>query len=167
MKIISIFTFVLLILCGTGCRKKIENPCDFTIEYTDIPCVANDTDATVNSFVTIYYGNSNQVKSEGTYMNGMKNGEWKTYYPNGNLKFDGKYRLGQIDGFWNIYYENGNLHSHGQFEDCQRISLWNHFYEDRSNALKYEGGYANGKKTGTWKSYTIEGKLNATYNCSE
>ena len=151
--------------CILSCKKKIESPCNLNIEFDGVSCTASDTTESVNGFIQIRFSGTDQVKCEGEYMNGAKNGLWRTYYPNGNLMYEGVYRMGKMDGFWKFYYENGNIHSQGQFEECTRFSLWQYFYKEENHALKYEGGYVNGNKTGTWKSYEIEGKLFATYNC--
>jgi antitoxin component YwqK of YwqJK toxin-antitoxin module len=37
-----------------------------------------------------YYTNGN-LRFEGDYLNGLKNGHAKEYYINGNLKFEGEY----------------------------------------------------------------------------
>ncbi|MGB1231609.1 MAG: DUF3352 domain-containing protein [Winogradskyella sp.] len=41
--------------------------------------------------------------------NGVLNGTYKAYYPNGNLKMTGRYRKGKQSGTWRAYNENEDL----------------------------------------------------------
>lgn len=76
---------------------------------------------------------------EGEYLLGLRDGEWKSYYPDGRLRFRGDYRQGNPDGHHVLYYENGRPK------------------EDRY--------YKNGFRTKTWKKYNELGEvfLTVTY----
>ena len=41
-----------------------------------------------------YWGG--QIKFEGEYLNGKRNGNGKEYYPNGNIEFEGYLKMGKI-----------------------------------------------------------------------
>ncbi len=41
---------------------------------------------------------------------GKREGEYNTYYENGNIKEKGYYINGLIEGEYNTYYENGNIY---------------------------------------------------------
>ena len=51
------------------------------------------------------FHDNNQIKSQGKYLRGMKNGEWKYYFSNGQLKYKGKYVNGKFDGLWETFKE--------------------------------------------------------------
>ena len=55
------------------------------------------------------FHDNNQIKSQGKYLRGMKNGEWKYYFSNGKLKYKGKYVYGKFDGLWETFSETGVL----------------------------------------------------------
>ena len=49
-------------------------------------------------------GNINQVDNmeEGKYIIGLKDGIWKSYYPDGKLRFKGNFSQGNPDGQYNL-----------------------------------------------------------------
>jgi len=44
---------------------------------------------------------------QGTIKNGIREGVWITYHPNGQLKSKGNYKNGKTDGSWVYNYEIG------------------------------------------------------------
>ena len=86
--------------------------------------------------VTRYYDDGSK-ESETTFVNGVENGEYKSWYYNGKLAWTGHYKNGLMDGDWREYdnyaghligrdtYREGKLHgrstswdTHGtRFED--------------------------------------------------
>ena len=46
-------------------------------------------------------------KSQGTIKNGIREGAWITYHPNGQIKSKGNYKNGKTDGSWVYNYEIG------------------------------------------------------------
>ncbi len=44
------------------------------------------------------------------YINGILNGEYKWWYPNGNLCFDGTTTNDKLDDRWIIYYEDNRIY---------------------------------------------------------
>ena len=61
----------------------------------------------------------------------MRDGIWKSYYPDGKLRFRGNYVQGNPDGAQAYYYENGKI--------------------------KEEQYYSMGIRQRTWKKYNEEG----------
>ena len=74
-----------------------------------------------------YYGDTGNIRFEGEYLNGKRNGKGKEYHNNENLMFEGEYFNGERNGKGKEYYEDGNL--------------------------KFEGEYLNGKRNGKGKEY--------------
>jgi antitoxin component YwqK of YwqJK toxin-antitoxin module len=68
---------------------------------------------------------------EGKYIIGLRDGTWKSYYPDGSLRFKGDYIQGNPDGIHTYYYEDGKV-KEGQF-------------------------YRNGIREKTWKKYDEAG----------
>jgi len=60
-------------------------------------------------------------------------GEWKYFYPNGQLETTGNFNYDKPHGKWVWYYSNGSI--------------------------KGTGTFLNGYKTGTWYRYNLEGRL--------
>ena len=63
----------------------------------------------------LYYKKSSDVpfsgvttgNEQGTIKNGIREGAWITYHPNGQLKSKGNYKNGKTDGSWVYNYEIG------------------------------------------------------------
>ena len=105
---------------------------------------------------------------EGEYLNEIKNGKGKEYYPNGQLKFEGEYLNGKRNGEGREYDYGGLIFEGNYINDIKEgigkefyskgISLFNinKAYEHQknidikdfysNNQLKFYGVYKNGKK---------------------
>ncbi len=75
-------------------------------------------------------------KEIGKYVTGLRDGDWKYYYDNGNLNFEGTYVQGNPDGKHKLYYEN--------------------------EILKEERIYVMGYKEKNWRKFDEEGNLIVT-----
>jgi len=87
----------------------------------------------------------NVVIIEGIISNGLPDGEWIEWYPNGNKFFSGIYSKGIKDGLFTFYDINGDLKSEIEYKN----DVFNGIYKDQSS----EGVYLDGKKNGIWKTY--------------
>ena len=67
---------------------------------------------------------SNKIRSITTYINGIKNGKYQEFYPNGQLKREGKYKDDKIIGIWNWYSKDGILGSTKTFKDDFAIFIF-------------------------------------------
>ena len=113
-----------------------------------------------------------ELKSEGTYKNSNRTGQWKFYFPNKTIEVKGSYdSKGRMDGEWNWYYangevmrtenyangtldgdyreydENGNTLTEGSFEEGTEEGHWIY----RRGPSIEEGDYFDGMRTGLWK----------------
>lgn len=110
-----------------------------------------------------------------TDINGMKQGNWKTLYPNGNLAYEGYFKNDKPLGAFKRYYENGKIQSEsffyenskyasvmmynnatrkiasGRYIDKLKDSVW-HYYADNGTLILIEQ-YDAGKMTGESKLY--------------
>lgn len=90
--------------------------------------------------------------------------EYSEVYDNGNLKLKGKKVNGQRDGLWVSYYQNGTKWSETTFEAGVKKGPTTTYYED--GMMRYTGQFKDDKKTGIWKFYNKEGKLEKTLDLS-
>ena len=56
-----------------------------------------------------------QLKFEGEYLNGERNGKGKEYYSNGKLKFEGEYLNGKREGKGKEYFKDGTIKFEGEY----------------------------------------------------
>lgn len=73
-----------------------------------------------------YYKNG-QIKKEVKYVDNIKNGRIRWYYPNGELKGIGFYNDGRCDGDFITYYRSGKIKSRVKYINGEPISLIEYF----------------------------------------
>ena len=102
----------------------------------------------------IYEGN---VKSgEGIVdPSGDKQGNWKLFYPTGELKAQGQYVQGLKSGEWQYFFASGKIEQIGNYKDGLAHGSWKWYYE--SGDLLREERFRKGKEDGLMVEYTVEG----------
>ena len=101
------------------------------------------------------YSDSGTVISKGEYVDGLEEGPW--VYQLGDIKMEGSYKEGKRDGVWKYYYDNGNLNFEGKFLDDN--SDGKHIFYWDNGKVKEEGFYIMGKREGDWYRYDYDGTL--------
>ena len=96
---------------------------------------------------------------------GRRTGNWRDLHPNGNIKEEGNYTNGLKNGIFKIHKKTGELDRLEKYEDgvlqegdneTAVIDVRQEFYEDGS--IKEIGGYKEGKKHGTFRLFDKNGK---------
>lgn len=98
-------------------------------------------------------------KSEGLLVNGVEEGEWKYYHPNGTLAYTLNYAKGKRDGILVYHYKNGVKSYELMYKDNQRHGYYRSYY--LNGKLQAEGYYQNDEQHGEWKFYSANGALDA------
>ena len=78
---------------------------------------------TNESHFSFYYSNSPIKRLEGTYINGLKSGLFKEFYPTGLIKSVGHYQNNmKHDKKFQEFNENGELRFFGVYEHGRRLT---------------------------------------------
>lgn len=104
----------------------------------------------------LHYENG-QVKSEGSFRNGLLHGLTKKYYESGQLQGEGCYKNGELDGPYKTYYVSGQIKSEGVNKNGKQEGPNKTYYQ--SGQLNASGIYVNGKLEGPAKAYYEDGKI--------
>ena len=80
----------------------------------------------------------------GSFKNGIKNGEWLIYHENGQLRSKENYTDGVWDGLREYYDKSGQLFYKGHFKSNRRDGIWESYYED--GQLEFKGNYKDGER---------------------
>ncbi len=94
---------------------------------------------------------------QGRFIDGKKDGVWKTWSKKGNPAREFNYSNGVLHGNVRIFYPaTGKKKLEGTFVNGKKSGVWN-YYNDK-NALIKTGKYENGVPSGIWKVYDWNGK---------
>lgn len=88
---------------------------------------------------------------------GVKTGEFKLYYENGNLEIAGNLQNNLNVGRWQYFYETGQIESEGDFVDNFPDGVWKWYY--RSGDLREEGRFIKGNRIGVWRQFSKQGDI--------
>ena len=79
------------------------------------------------------------------------------YYENGNMKLEGKYVEGERNGKWIQWYKNGQIWSEGEFENGLRTGKSTVYNQD--GTINYTGFYKLGKPDAEWTFFDENEKV--------
>jgi tetratricopeptide (TPR) repeat protein len=120
---------------------------------------ALDSDGSYVGHWRTWFANG-KPESEGSYWNSSPFGKWKRWYQDGSVREEGEYFKGCRIGAWKEYHPNGQLLAEGMYlerkpGDNRRLGTWTFYYDNGKKA--YVGGYAKGKRSGTWITWNNDG----------
>jgi antitoxin component YwqK of YwqJK toxin-antitoxin module len=109
----------------------------------------------------IEYSVTGDIITQGQYSDGEKNDDWK--YKSGDNMEVGKYILGLRDGVWKSYYPEDKIKSKGSWVQGNPDGSHIFYYED--GRVKEEQYYEMGIREKTWKKFDEKGTvlLTVTY----
>ena len=136
MSLKHLVTFTLVFILFSCSPNKID-PNGFSIKNNII--YKNDSKAPFTGII--------RSKTEGKYFeyhvkDGLKNGEFKITFENGNLIMKGDIINEKNEGRWTYYYLSGALESEGNFKHDKPDSIWVWYFP--SGKLKEKGIFVNG-----------------------
>lgn len=92
-----------------------------------------------------YYPGGEQLFLKGNYVDGVRNGEWTFWHPDGAKAKAGQYADGKLDGQWHIWREDGTLLRTESYQDDQKHGVWKFYAEDGLAVARIEE-YDRGKR---------------------
>lgn len=100
-----------------------------------------------NGMHTAFDESGEYVLEEGEMLNGLREGEWMTYYPEiGTIQQRMNYTKGKRNGAAINYFQSGGILFDGYFTNDKQDGTWFWYYE--SGGLETSVTYVNGKKEG-------------------
>jgi len=95
-----------------------------------------------------FYFRTGELRSEGNFINNVRQGVWKFYFPNGQLEQTGTFRNGKEDGLWTWFYDDGSLRREENYyrglEDGASVEY------EKNGSIIAQGDYIEGLKEGMW-----------------
>jgi antitoxin component YwqK of YwqJK toxin-antitoxin module len=112
LKISALLTLVVLVLSSCGVyNHKINSLSSDGVKHG----LWITTDTVSNIYIA-------------KYQNGLRDGKYKSFHPNGKIRSQGKYGDGKRIGLWKFYFDNGFLYKELKFDkkgERKTISLYN------------------------------------------
>ncbi len=102
------------------------------------------------------YQNGN-VRSRGLMLDGVREGIWKSYYPEGQLSAVEEYSNGNLSGSITYYYPSGGIRSNENWESGYQEGEANYYFEN--GRIYRKGPFSQGMYEGRWLTYHENGKL--------
>lgn len=94
---------------------------------------------------------------------GVKQGDWKEFYENGQKKAEGKYTGGKKIGNWVYYFPDGKIEQKGKYLPGDKADgLWVWYFNN--GQIEREEEFVSGKEEGFFREYSDSGKLIASGN---
>lgn len=92
-----------------------------------------------------------------SYKNGVLDGKFKAYYPNGNLQGEVTYKNGEMNGEYREYNENKNIRLSGSYKNNLQDGEWKSYLEDGTleTIINYKDGELNGLKEDYYKNGNV------------
>ena len=135
----KLLVIIVLALIVVSCQDKKVRHVQKVEQYyveTDLPWVIYYYDVVGKDSTLVeerWFHENGVLQLEGNIVDNQREGEFKGYYPSGELMSVGTFIKGKREGKGMIYHENG--------------------------VVSTENEYRDGKPAGTWKYYDEEGNL--------
>jgi antitoxin component YwqK of YwqJK toxin-antitoxin module len=105
-----------------------------------------------------YYAHSPYyLAKEESYKDGVKDGRWRIYYPDGQLSSEVNWKDGLREGPWLEYFENGNPRIIANFKNGKLHGLYEIYI--LGNIPVKRGSYYEGDMNGIWYFFDDQGYL--------
>lgn len=104
-----------------------------------------------------FYNDTGKLRVSANYKNGVLDGKFKAYYPNGNLQGEVTYKNGEMNGEYREYNENKNIRLSGNYKNSLQDGEWKSYLEDGTleTIVNYKDGELNGLKEDYYKNGNI------------
>jgi antitoxin component YwqK of YwqJK toxin-antitoxin module len=145
--------YLVLVLLSVQCSQKDNSNIDQSAESET--SVYYDSSKIKDSEITLDVTNSVPTEK-------LKNGDFKSYFPEGQLKVSGFVEQGKRVGVWISYFPNGNKQSENNYVNGMLSGKTVVLYSN--GQIMYIGYYNNGAPDGEWLYYDETGKMTKHLN---
>ena len=130
------FGLVLLGLLAFSCKDKTVRHVQKVAYYhadTDLPWVIYYYDVVGKDSTCVeerWFHENGVLELEGKIVDNQREGEFKGYFPSGELMSVGKFVKGKREGKGVIYYENGQVNVENEYRNGKPYGIWKKYDED-------------------------------------
>ncbi len=104
-----------------------------------------------------FYNDTGKLRVSANYKNGVLDGKFKAYYPNGNLQGEVTYKNGEMNGEYKEYNENKSIRLSGNYKNNLQNGEWKSYLENGTleSIVNYKDGELNGLKEDYYKNGNV------------
>ena len=104
-----------------------------------------------------FYNDIGKLRVSANYKNGVLDGKFKAYYPNGNLQGEVIYKNGEMNGEYKEYNENKSIRLFGNYKNNLQDGEWKSYLEDGTleSIINYKAGELHGIKEDYYKNGNV------------
>jgi antitoxin component YwqK of YwqJK toxin-antitoxin module len=106
---------------------------------------------------TVKFNQSDLIKEQFTFKNGLLHGESLAWYKNGQLRRKGYYCKGQISGKWTFWDEAGNPMVEANYKKDNLDGSYTSLYSN--GRIREKGQFSANKRKGKWVLFDEKGQL--------
>ena len=110
------------------------------------------------------FGNNGQIREEGNFREGKREGEWIFYFNRFTPSAKGSYRNGLKHGIWTEYWEDNNLRRRGEFRDGHEIGEWVS-WSAMGSEIEHNSCFSENSR-GRFRSFYENGSPKEEYPCT-
>ncbi len=152
VKTIALTAIAILVLTACGGETKKEFYNDGSLKFS----AEYNSDSKLDGEYKSYYRNGNP-EEEKEYSDGKLDGKYVSYFENGQIKKEMAYANNKGNGDFKSYYENGQLKSEGTYTNNTIDDEYTMYWEDGKIALSEN--YKDGKEDGVFKTFNRNGDI--------
>jgi hypothetical protein len=138
---------ILAVIVGISCNRRPTDPDDIRPGRVVMELYSDSTPRAVvfykldetgrmtdEKIREVNYYPNKQKYVEANFKNGVRHGEWKSYFQSGQLQSEQYYINGQSDSVYKVFHENGKPYIEGHFKDGQCTGTW--LFYDNNGTLR-------------------------------
>lgn len=154
-KMKKVITYLFILLLSVQCDESKNSDDILKMESDTITSTNKDSTKIKENELTLDVTNALPIEN-------LKDGDFKSYFPEGQLKVSGFVEQGKRVGKWESYFPNGNKQSENNYVNGLLSGKTVVLYSN--GQIMYIGYYNNGTPDGEWLYYDETGKMTKHLN---
>jgi antitoxin component YwqK of YwqJK toxin-antitoxin module len=139
------------------CRELFDMNFKVRVNKSFYPNGIKETEYNETTDVCTTWYESGNIKTEGHYYGGLRDGVFYEWYENGVKKADKHFVEHLEQGLCIQYHPNGKVAEEAYYREGQKLGNYKAYYPN--GKLKCQGEYTFGKQTGKWKIADEKGNI--------
>ena len=135
-------------------NKRLNSEYKQYFDTGELRAIIQYTNNVPNGEITHFSKDGKKLQT-GYNNNNVREGEWKWFFPSGNILREETYVGGKPHGMSVQYSDSATIVAKGEFAEGEREGAWIEAVGD----VREEGSYIMGEKNGVWKTYYKDGQL--------